>query len=289
MAATAYMLILAWNEDYGQNTATDRRAAERHEAANQGDGQPVNTDAGNLPDFSATTPIETDSMSEAGHRSVDPLPESANLPDQGVPVAETRRNLIQVTTDVLDVRIDLHGGDIVRVALPGYPVSLDTPDDPFLLLDPGNDYTAKSGLLGPDGTDKKNSRPQFTSARSSYVLGDGGDDELSVVLAFEQASGVEITKTYRFKRGDYLMAVEYDINNITGSNWQGALSTWISRNSQQPFAPSENGIGLQPYLGGATRSQSELYHKLEFEDLEEDGPYRPGWKTATWPWFNITS
>jgi YidC/Oxa1 family membrane protein insertase len=43
--------------------------------------------------------------------------------------------LISVRTDVLDLRISLDGGDIVRVVLPAYPIHKDAPYKPVRLLD----------------------------------------------------------------------------------------------------------------------------------------------------------
>ena len=55
---------------------------------------------------------------------------------------------VKVTTDTMEVWIDRLGGDIVRVQLPRYPVSIEKPNDPFLLLDrrPDHVYIAQSGL-----------------------------------------------------------------------------------------------------------------------------------------------
>ncbi|MEK9592778.1 MAG: YidC/Oxa1 family insertase periplasmic-domain containing protein, partial [Luminiphilus sp.] len=42
-----------------------------------------------------------------------------------------RGNVITVETDVLQVIIDLEGGDVVGAALKAYPKTLDDPSDPF--------------------------------------------------------------------------------------------------------------------------------------------------------------
>ena len=58
---------------------------------------------------------------------------------------------VRVTTDVLAVDIDTVGGTITGVDLRSYPVSNDTPDEPFRLLDdtdPRRYFIAQSGLTG---------------------------------------------------------------------------------------------------------------------------------------------
>ena len=63
--------------------------------------------------------------------------------------------IVQVYTDVLQLAIDLDGGDIVEVALPKHLAEIDNPDVPFVLLEQNANrvYVAQSGLIGPDGID----------------------------------------------------------------------------------------------------------------------------------------
>ena len=56
--------------------------------------------------------------------------------------------IVQVYTDVLQLAIDLNGGDIVELALPKYPAELDNPDIPFVLLE--DNYTRLYGTERPD-------------------------------------------------------------------------------------------------------------------------------------------
>ena len=77
---------------------------------------------------------------------------------------------VTVTTDVLNLLIDTVGGDIVKASLKKFPVAIDQPDSPFVLMDPRNAYAAQSGLIGPNGTDTAAGRPIFTVAQSQYEL-----------------------------------------------------------------------------------------------------------------------
>jgi len=251
LAVTAYMLILAWNEDYGQGS-TNPAVVEETAAIT-----PSPVDA-------AIPAIEP----QAQDSTVPELPTAAVPTQQTLPdTAAATRQLISVETDVFHLQIDPLGADIVKVSLPGYPASLDTPDVPLVLVDPRNAYVGQSGLIGPNGTDKKGVRPLFQADQLSFDM--GSSSELNVDLHHTQADGTKIRKTYRFKQGDYLIGLEYEVTNAADTPWVGGLFTQIKRDGQEPSSQSSNLMGMQPFVGGATRSDQEFYKKLEFEDLEE--------------------
>ena len=257
LAVTAYMLILAWNEDYG---AGGRLITEKPEPVTETLQAPseVKSSAGDIP---AMDDSESNIVADIVPRLEEPEQSQRRLTTE-------KSRLVDIRTDVLEVQIDLTGGDITRVALPAYPASLETPDIPFLLVDPRNKYVAQSGLIGPSGTDSSGSRPLFTTSRYDYDIGSA--DKLSVTLELAQENGAVILKHFIFQRGDYLIRVEYEIRNLSNEDWRAALFTQIKRDGQQPISFSDNLMGLQPYVGGATRSQDEFYRKLEFDDLEEE-------------------
>jgi YidC/Oxa1 family membrane protein insertase len=251
LAVTSYMLILAWNEDYYQNpTPASSQPSEDNELSPSTDVRPI-----------------TSNTNIASTQDIVPLlegPRTTTVPA----VAQIASNLVTVTTDVLIVKIDTLGGDIVSVALPKYPEKLETPEIPYVLVDPKNSYVAQSGLIGPNGTDKQGFRPTFTADRSSFELGEA--PELTVSLTAIQQDGSRILKSYHFTRGDYLVEVDYQITNSGSDSWKGALFAQIKRDGQSPVSSSGNLMGMQPYVGGATRSEDEFYRKLEFDDIAED-------------------
>lgn len=246
LAVTSYMLILAWNEDYGQG-------AKPQDAVTATAPTPADVPVQDI------IPTETPVAEEVPQMVVAPAPEPQVTPTS---------RLINVRTDVLDLDIDPRGGDIVRVSLPQYPESLDTPDVPFVLVDPRNNYVAQSGLIGPSGTDSGGTRPIFIADSYAYSLDEA--DALTVTLTHTQPSGALIRKHYRFKRGDYLVELDYEIVNASPETWQGGLFVQIKRDGNEPESASDNLMGMQPYVGGATRSDEELYAKLEFDDLEDE-------------------
>ncbi|HSX71194.1 MAG TPA: membrane protein insertase YidC, partial [Pseudomonas sp.] len=108
LAVVSYLMVLQWNEDYGQ-------AAIPASASATVGGKPQAT----LPDVPATT--------QAGN-DVPTANVEAN-PQLSAPAA-TSDELIRVKTDVLELAIDPRGGDIVQLTLPKYPRRQDRPDVP---------------------------------------------------------------------------------------------------------------------------------------------------------------
>jgi len=140
------------------------------------------------------------------------VPSLAGQPQaNAIAASEPSKQLIRVRTDVLDVAIDPHGGDIVELRLPQYPRRQDRPDVPFQLFERSGErtYEAQSGLIG-DGPDKASARPQYSSEKTDYQLGEG-QDQLVVDLKYS-ADGVDYTKRFVFERGQYDLAVRYLID-----------------------------------------------------------------------------
>jgi len=247
LAVVSYLLILAWNEDYGQ-----RSSVETLPTVVESETQEVAT-------------IEEEVTVGDIVPSLEPSSSRNVVADDPKKIATNR--LVSVTTDVFQIKIDKKGGDIVSGALPKYPDALDTPDIPFVVLDPRNAYSAQSGLIGKNGTDNSEGRPLFSAASSNYDLGDA--KQLSVDLKLEQENGVNVTKRFTFTEEDYLIRVEYIVNNQSAEDWQATLFAQIKRDSSDPVSAG-SGVGLQPYTGGATFLPDAPYTKLSFDDVADE-------------------
>ena len=267
LAVTTYMLILAWNDDYGSG----RTDAIAEVADSRSEINGVNSKSTGVPSFDARlTSLDQDSAD---------VPTASMLPDAieastttAVPVVNKQGSrYISVVTDVLNVTIDTRGGDIVKASLIKFPETIDNPDVPFVLMDPGNSYAAQSGLIGPNGTDTAAGRPLFTASKTDYRLLQG-DNEVQVDLTLDDGL-VLITKRFTLRRNDYLVDIDYDVVNEGDTPWRAALFGQIKRDGQSPVMIDENAMGLKPYTGGATFTVDAPYTKVEFDDLEE-APYK---------------
>jgi YidC/Oxa1 family membrane protein insertase len=185
----------------------------------------------------------------------------------GAAPAPTRT--IRVQTDVLDLQINLQGGDIVRADLPEYPVDKSDPDTLVRLLD----YAANSrwvfqiGLRDADGGSEPNHLAQFSSDADSYVLS-GGADELSVALTWSGANGISATKTYTFKRGSYEIDLDLHLQNGGATAWRGAAYSQMVR-LHRPVERSFVSVDSYSYTGPVLYD-GDRYEKLQVDDLLEE-------------------
>jgi len=218
------------------------------------------------PGVAATT---TASQAPAAINDVPTAPAVASNP---VPTTEITAaaptTVVQVVTDSLIVEINPVGGDIVKAALPRHSADIKTPDVPFVLInnDANQTYIAQSGIIGPNATDTAQGRPTFSVEKTSYSL-ENGQDTLTVDLVLQQ-NQVKITKRFTFKRGEYLIGIEYLVDNQSDTKWVGNLYGQIKRDSKN-MNPKTTGIGLSPYLGGAIHTKEANYKKVTFDDLKK--------------------
>ena len=65
--------------------------------------------------------------------------------------ADNSSRIVEVYTDVLQLAIDLNGGDIIELSLREHLARLDNSNKPFVLLEDNDSlvYVSQSGLIGP--------------------------------------------------------------------------------------------------------------------------------------------
>ena len=184
---------------------------------------------------------------------------------------------IRVTTDVLAVDIDTLGGTITGVDLRAYPVSHDRPDEPFRLLDdadPRRFFIAQSGLTGAPNAPNHHTR--FESDADAYALADGMEF-VDVPLRWRSDDGVEVVRTYRFRRDDYVVEVRADIANRSAKAWQVAPYGQLQRGEPE----SSGGIfRTYTYTGGILSGPDKPYEKVDFSDMasqDVDRDVMGGW------------
>ena len=281
LAAAGYLLILAWNEDYMQPAAPTAPTAAPELGG--GSSVPEVVPAGALAEPVPGAPRNDSDIPDAsliGTRA----PADAETPAQTEPAAD---RLIRVSTPVQNLWIDRLGGDVLRVDLPKYPVSLDQPDRPYNLLNVGNGrvYKAQSGLIGPDGLDSGADRPLFDAGAGQYRVEEG--ETLELVLRARH-HGVRVEKVFTFDASDYLIGVAYRVENPHDRPYRASLFAQIKRDGMQPEGGGAFSMGPQPYVGAALTTSETRYEKLEFEDLDER-PFRSsergGWMALLQHYF----
>jgi YidC/Oxa1 family membrane protein insertase len=183
---------------------------------------------------------------------------------------------IKVATDLFELTIDPKGGDIVELSLLAFSDEHERPHTHYTLFDqsPKRYYVAQSGLTGELGPDRRGvGRAQYKSSAKHYKLADG-DDRLEVELKTKIPEGVEFTKRFVFLRGDYLIKVEYLINNRSASDYKGSFYARLKR-KQEPSSSSGflgMGMGIQTFTGAALNTKDTPYKKFTFKEISEK-PY----------------
>jgi YidC/Oxa1 family membrane protein insertase len=246
LAIVAYVMVLKWNQDYGQAALPTQNVASHSASPADIPGTPA-------PQANADVP------------SVNAEPGSAAV---AAPAAISK-DLIRIKSDVLNLAIDPVGGDIVQLTLPQYPRRQDHPDVPFQLFDNGGEltYIAQSGLIGSNGPDSRASgRPLYSSEQKSYQLIDG-QNQLVVDLKFSEA-GVNYIKRFTLDRGEYDLTVSYLIDNQSAQPWTGNLFAQLKRDaSADPSASTATSTAT--YLGAALWTSGEPYKKVSMKDMDK--------------------
>ena len=244
MLITAYLLILAWRDDYADAPVVD---ATPEMATTVGADIPSTTGAAG--DIPAST--------SSGNTVIAP---TALAKDAG---------LITVTTDRYDIKINPEGGDIVYAALKKYDATLNS-DEPFVLLENNSNrvYVAQSGLIGPNGIDTAAGRANYSHSANSYTMKDG-QQTLSVPLTY-QKDGVTITKTFTFTHDKYPIDISYQIQNRSDQPWQGQMFAQLKRDdSKDPGMSNKGALSMATYLGGAWGTPDDPYNKLKFKNFSD--------------------
>lgn len=212
-------------------------------------------------------PVQTAEVADSTANVSSPVSDDVPVADTQHLTAsvETQGKLIHVLTDSLDVQINTQGGDVVSAKLVDFPVTQGSSESFTLLAsDPGHQYIAQSGLIGPDGPDSSSKgRPVYTAQATEYQL---SEDSLSVPLTYQSANGVLITKTFIFSKGKHDLRVEYSVQNNSGST----IHVQQYAQLKQSLAGPESSMFMPTYRGAAYSTAEERYEKHAFDDIEDE-------------------
>jgi YidC/Oxa1 family membrane protein insertase len=163
-----------------------------------------------------------------------PASSAATAPDTFA--APEGSGTLHVVTDVLDVIINLKGGELDQADLLKYPLRKDAPNVPVRLLSrepPDSLYLLQTGLIGDAGESAPTHLATWVSPEKSFVLGQG-DRELRVPLTWTDGNGLSVTKTFVFTRGLYSIDLIYDVQNTGATPRKLAPYSQILRHWEHP-------------------------------------------------------
>jgi YidC/Oxa1 family membrane protein insertase len=259
--AVAFLIWQAWRVDYGPERAPP--AAPAAQDAVDRIGVPPAPD---VPDALAGDVPRT-------------------LPADGLaPAVVGDGQRVVVTTDLLRAEIDTRGGNLHRVDLLDYPVSVDRPDEPFGLMNDTlpNVFMAQSGLVG--SSEAPTHHALFVPEATSYTLGHG-QDRVEVRLHWAGDGPIAVDKVYVFHRDSYVVDVGFEVANPSPDPWTGRMYGQFQRTQ----VAAEGGFfRTYTYTGGVISGPDKPYEKITFSDMADldlDRTIEGGWAAMIQHYF----
>jgi len=248
---SGYMLLEAWDKEQHplpQDAAVSQSAA------------------------SASTVPVLPNPSDAGHAPVATASSGAVTPN--APLQKGER--ITVTTDVFHAEIDANGGDIRRLVLLKH-LAADDGTEPLVLMQDGGVplYVVQSGLIGAG---LPNHTSLFVPSSPEVKLAEG-KDEAELVLTASAANGLEVTKTYIFHRGSYLIDIRWTLHNKGSTPVKGDAYFQFLRDGTPP--PGDPRF-VSTFTGPSFYTDAELFHKVTFDDINSEKAKVPGRANEGW-------
>ncbi|MET0230722.1 MAG: membrane protein insertase YidC, partial [Rhodanobacteraceae bacterium] len=267
-----YLLYTAWQEDYNGTAPAPGVAS-------------TSAPASDLPSASATP-----AAGEKPNVSTTPAPDAGTTPQPPTTTSTGASPHVVVTTDLLRVEIDTHGGTVVAADLLAYPQEPKDYAHPVRLLDSNASkfFEAQSGLVSaqpaPDHT------AAFSAEKNEYALADGSD-AVEVPLAWTDASGVSVKKIFVFRRGSYAIEQRQEITNGSATPWTGNAYRQLQR-----VPPVVDTKGIKAYsnterysfIGAAWYNASDKFQKLKFDNFAKeplDRTFAGGWAAMLQHYF----
>lgn len=201
----------------------------------------------------------------SGVPTLDPATGSVQAPAVApvAPVVAPTNQTIEVETDVFRLEFDPIGAQLVRAELLKFP-SKSRPQEPFVLLeqeDRGRVYIVQTGVVGPAGTNFPTHLVPFELVSTETTM---TGDTLPITFVGE-SDGVRVTKTFTFKRGEYVVDVTHDIENLTDQAIAPSLYLQITRDGD---SPEDTSSFYFTFTGPAVYSEEEKFQKVSFSDIE---------------------
>ncbi|MFZ6654714.1 membrane protein insertase YidC [Undibacterium sp. TJN19] len=200
------------------------------------------------------------STTSAGNAAT-PGATAAAAGDTAAPVIKSER--ITITTDVVKADIDTIGGELKRLELLKHKDGTDHTHNVVLFDESAKrTYLAQTGLLGGPFPNHKTG---FVAKPGVRTLGDG--NQVQLVLEAEQ-NGVKLTKTYTFKKGDYIIDVRHDVTNNSTAAISPSLYLQLLHDGTKP----ESGgmfSGSGEFYAPAVYTESDKFQKLDFEKISK--------------------
>jgi YidC/Oxa1 family membrane protein insertase len=207
---------------------------------------------------------------------------AATAPAGAVPTAATPpgSELVTVTTDRVKASFDSLGGSLVRLELLAHRDNKDATRNVLLFeQSPKRLYVAQTGLVNSTaGLPLPNHLTAMTAMPGERTLVPGSNE---IALRFESpvVDGVQLAKTYTFKRGEYTVDVRHEVINQGAAPINPQLYLQLARDGNPP--EGESAFYLT-FTGPAVYTEAKKFQKVEFKaiakgDASHERAANEGW------------
>ncbi|MXZ80168.1 MAG: membrane protein insertase YidC [Gammaproteobacteria bacterium] len=215
--------------------------------------------------------VSLEEVPEAPEVAAGTAPDEPAAPETDVPAGpeDSPGRLIRISTDLINAEIDLRGGDLTRVELKKHPVSVDTPDDPFVLMfkDNSNLFVAQSGLIGSEG-EYPNHNVLYSVDQDTYDL--AGRESMEVALDWTSPDGIQYQKVFLFRKDSYRIETRFRVVNSGDRPWTG----FVYGHLKQTEIDSGGTMGilgaLPSFTGAAVYTEADKYNKIDYDEMRSE-------------------
>jgi YidC/Oxa1 family membrane protein insertase len=277
LAVVCFFLWQAWTDFKNPTLVLDQQSPVTNPASTAGD----NASAG----IPAPRAESADTAGVPTPRS-EGQPAAAGASDA---LVDNPRELIEVVTDKLRVKIDPLGAEIVSATLRDYRVTADKefPKVELFQRDGQSIYVAQSGLVSPD-VEAPNHTSLYRPEAMRYEL-TNGQDELTVRLFWEEG-GLRVTRSYTFARDSYQITHRQSVENLGGMPLRIGQYAQLVR-SERP--EGEGGFSFTnpenyAFYGAAVYSEALGFEKFAFDEIADspfDSREQGGWAAMIQHYF----
>ncbi len=193
-------------------------------------------------------------------------PATVDVPGAPAAAAPVKTEVVTITTDVFKVDIDTRGGVIKRLELLKFRDKIDQTKNQLLMdVNEKGTYVAQTGLVNTvAGAVPPNHNTPFVALSGPRMLNDA--NELKLVLEAVQ-DNVKLTKTFTFKRGDYVIDMVHQVTNVGTTPISPLLYLQLQHHGN---APEGDSYFMSSYTGPTMYTSVNKYEKLQFKDIEKN-------------------
>jgi YidC/Oxa1 family membrane protein insertase len=250
-----FLLFMQWQQDYAPKPAV-KKASDSSIVKNK-------TEQSNKTSILQQTQKTSDDVPTVSTQATTNL---VNITEQPQKKTRTTGSIIEVTTNVLKLKIDTIGGSIVYSELLKYPKTKNSKENIVLLNQQADKaYYAQSGLISTQQSFVHTDT--YKAEKNHYEINTGTVD---IPLSIEK-NGIKETKTYSISADDYLIGLTDTIENNSNIAWQGQQYRQLQRtNPWKNKKVSYSDSGRMSFRGASYYDAEDGYTKLKFKDFQED-------------------